>query len=212
MANDPNKLPSRDDNVVGAVPVSSSGKGFNYLWLLLLIPLLLIPFCTRHPAAPDNTANAAATPAPAATVASTPGVVPTPLASTTTNPGLAAPNPFLVNTAGPDQGKVVLLFDANATALGGSGLAAINPVVSYLQLNPNARVSLKGYTDSTGTADVNKRLTEQRINSVKSALTGAGVDAGRIATANFGEAYPVTDNTNPAAREMNRRVEVELAK
>ena len=106
----------------------------------------------------------------------------------------------------------MLNFDVNKTVLGGEAIAALNPVAAYLQLNPNARVSLKGYTDSTGTAEENKRLTEQRINSVKSALTGAGVDASRIAAANFGEAYPVTDNANPAAREVNRRVEVELAK
>ena len=117
-----------------------------------------------------------------------------------------------MNGTGPDKGKVVLNFDVNKTVLGGEAIAALNPVAAYLQLNPAARVSLKGYTDSTGTADENKRLTEARINSVRSALTGAGVDAGRIAAANFGEAYPVTDNATTAAREMNRRVEVELAK
>ena len=47
---------------------------------------------------------------------------------------------------------------------------------------------------------------------MKSTLTDAGIDAQRIETANFGETYPVTDNANPQARELNRRVEVTLAR
>ena len=69
-------------------------------------------------------------------------------------------------------------------------------------------MSLTGYTDNSGSAEVNRQLTQQRVQNVKNAMTGAGVDAGRVATANFGEAYPVTDNSNPQARELNRRVEI----
>ena len=93
-----------------------------------------------------------------------------------------------------------------------AALGTLNAVVAYLQAKPAAHVSLTGYTDNTGSAEVNKQLTQKRFDNVKSALTGAGTDASRIATANFGEAYPITDNASPQARELNRRVEISLAK
>ena len=121
-------------------------------------------------------------------------------------------NPFTVNTTGNDSGKAVLNFDVNSTTPNTAATGMLSAVIAYLQANPAARVSLTGYTDNTGSTEVNQQLTQKRVDNVKSALTGAGVDAGRIATANFGEAYPITDNSNPQARELNRRVEITLAK
>ena len=110
------------------------------------------------------------------------------------------------------MGKAVLNFDANATTPNAASMGTLKAVVAYLQATPVARISLTGFTDNSGSAEVNKRLTQQRVDTVKGALTGAGVDADRITTANFGEAYPITDNSNPQARELNRRVEITLAK
>ncbi len=203
MNNDPNSY-RRDDDVAATPVTNTTSRRFNPLWflLLLLIPLLLLPFC--HHRDPDQSTLATPTPSPA-----TADTTSTPRPNTTAN--LAA-NPFMLTTSGPDMGKAVLNFDANATKPNAASMGTLNTVVAYLQANPVTRISLTGYTDNSGSAETNKQLTQQRVNNVKSALTGAGVDAGRIATANFGEAYPVTDNSNPQAREMNRRVEITLAK
>ena len=195
MNNDPNRR-NRDD--VAATPVvGEQPRRFNPLWylLLLLIPLLLLPFCHHR----DTDRSTDATPAPVTNTASAPTAA-------------TVPNPFTVNTTGNDAGKAVLNFDVNTTTPNADAMGTLRAVIAYLQANPAARVSLTGYTDNTGSAEVNKQLTQKRMDTVKSALTGAGVDAGRIATANFGEAYPITDNSNPQARELNRRVEIALAK
>ena len=203
MNNAPNSY-RRDDDVAATPVTNTAPRRFNPLWflLLLLIPLLLLPFCHHRDADPSSFA----TPAPSPTTANTGG---TPLPNTTTN---SAANPFTLNTSGSDIGKAVLNFDANATTPNAASKGTLNAVAAYLQANPVARVSLTGYTDNSGSAEVNKQLTQQRVDNIKSALTGAGVDAGRITTANFGEAYPVTDNSNPQARELNRRVEITLAR
>ncbi len=194
MNNDPDR---QNPNDIAATPVTgATQRGFNPLWylLLLLIPLLLLPFCHHR----DTDRGADVTPAPTADAAN----------------GSAAtvPNPFTVNTTGNDMGKAVLNFDVNTTTPNTAAMSTLQAVVNYLQTVPAARVSLTGYTDNSGSAEVNKQLTQKRIDTVKSALTGAGVDVARIATANFGEAYPITDNSNPQARELNRRVEITLAK
>ena len=188
----------RNSDNIAAVPLTSR-RAFNPLWLLalLLIPLLMLPFC--HHRDPDRTG--AATPAP---------VVDT--ANTGRSDNAAMANPFTVNATGADAGKAVVNFDVNTTTPNAASMGAMNTVIAYLQATPAARVSLTGYTDNSGSAEVNKQLTQKRVDNVKSALTGAGVDAARISTANFGEAYPVTDNSNPQARELNRRVEIALAK
>ncbi len=177
-------------------------RSFNPLWylLLLLIPLLFLPFCHHRDA--DRTVDATPTP-----TTDTP-------ATTDTGRGVGSNviNPFTVNTTGNDAGKAVLNFDVNTTTPNAAAMGTLSTVIAYLQANPAAHVSLTGYTDNSGSAGVNKQLTQKRVDNVKSALTGAGVDAGRIATANFGEAYPITDNSNPQARELNRRVEITLAK
>ncbi len=183
----------RNPDDTAAVPVTGNTlRGYNPLWLLLLllIPLLFLPFCHHR----NGDRSATATPAPVA------------------SPSTNAANPFTVNTTGNDAGKAVLNFDVNTTAPNAASASTLSAVIAYLQANPAAHVSLTGYTDNSGSADVNKQLTQKRVDNVKSALTGAGVDAGRIATANFGESYPITDNSNPQARELNRRVEITLAK
>ena len=196
MNNDPNSY-RRDDNIAATPVTNTASRRFNPLWflLLLLIPLLLLPFChhrdTDHAVAADATPANVGTERPANTTAE---------------------NPFTVVTTGSDAGKAVLNFEANATKPNATAAGILSSVVAYLQANPAAKVSLKGFTDDTGTAEQNRKLTQQRIDTVKSTLTTAGIDAGRVETANFGEAYPVTDNSNPQARELNRRVEIALAK
>ena len=201
MNNDPTPY-RRDDNIAATPLTNAAPRRFNPLWflLLLLIPLLLLPFCHHRDTDHDHAVVADATPA-----SGTPAnLEPERPASTT------AANPFTAVTTGNDAGKAVLNFDANATQPSAPAAGVLSSVIAYLQANPTAKVSLKGFTDSTGTAEQNRKLTQQRIDMVKSALTSAGIDAGRIETANFGEAYPVTDNANPQARELNRRVEVTL--
>ncbi len=170
--------------------------------MLLLIPLLLLPFCHHRDA--DQVSSAI----PAPTVDTT-RTAATPLLTAT---AAAAANPFTANASGPDAGKAVLNFDANATTPNAPAVSILNAVVVSLQANPAARVSLKGFTDGTGTAELNQKLTQQRIVAVKGARTGAGIDASRIEAANFGEAYPVADHSDARARELNRRVEVTLVR
>lgn len=213
MNNDQDRRNQENDDIA-AVPVTATGqRRFNPLWflLLLLVPLFLLPYC--HHRDPDQSALATPTPSAASlpsAAAASPASTPLPLASAPTTD--LTFNPFTLNASGPDMGKAVLNFDVNATTPNAASSGILNAVVAYLQSIPVARISLTGYTDSSGSTEVNKRLTQQRVNTVKDALVGAGVDAGRIDTANFGEAYPVTDNSSPQARGLNRRVEISLTR
>lgn len=74
----------------------------------------------------------------------------------------------------------------------------------------NTEVRIIGHTDSTGSDDLNDRLSVQRAQATKNYLAARGVDPNRIVIAGRGEHEPVADNVSEAGRAKNRRVEIYL--
>ncbi|VAS20079.1 2-ketogluconate utilization repressor PtxS [Klebsiella pneumoniae] len=72
-------------------------------------------------------------------------------------------------------------------------------------------VNVVGYTDSTGSKDLNMRLSQQRADSVASALITQGVAANRIRTTGMGPANPIASNSTAEGKAQNRRVEITLS-
>ena len=73
-----------------------------------------------------------------------------------------------------------------------------------------AVVEVAGHTDSTGSAQYNQQLSEQRANSVAQYLESQGLASNRVVTIGAGETRPVADNSTPEGRAANRRVELTL--
>jgi len=100
----------------------------------------------------------------------------------------------------------------------------------YLEYDPEAKLSLLGYTDERGTDDYNQALSELRTQSTKSFLVSQGIAAEKIDTTAYGEhkqldEATVTDlqsrNPNPPSETRvrdsrttwlayNRRVDIVL--
>ncbi|HEY7241086.1 MAG TPA: OmpA family protein [Burkholderiales bacterium] len=69
-------------------------------------------------------------------------------------------------------------------------------------------IQITGYTDNTGTADYNQKLSEQRAATVKDFLVKNGIDPSKITILGKGMNDPVADNATKEGRAKNRRVEV----
>jgi OOP family OmpA-OmpF porin len=80
----------------------------------------------------------------------------------------------------------------------------------FLKENKGYDVLIYGYTDSLGKAAANKKLSQNRANSVKEALRRYGISETRLTAIGKGELNPVGDNATKAGRALNRRIEVEL--
>lgn len=80
-----------------------------------------------------------------------------------------------------------------------------------LQANPRTNVRIIGHTDITGTNAVNDALSVRRAASARDFLTARGVTINRIAINGRGSREPLADNSTPAGRAMNRRVEIFVA-
>ncbi len=101
-----------------------------------------------------------------------------------------------------------LLFAAGGTDLEPESSRRIEPLLQYLQGNPKREIIIEGHTDSTGNANENIHLSQQRADAVRQFLISRGIDISRIETRGFGEEVPVATNTTKVGRKLNRRVEV----
>jgi outer membrane protein OmpA-like peptidoglycan-associated protein len=84
-------------------------------------------------------------------------------------------------------------------------------LADVLQQNPQRKVLVEGFTDSTGSSAYNQELSDRRATAVRTALTAMGIAADRVAIRGYGEAYPVAGNDTAQSRQMNRRVEIVLS-
>jgi len=101
-------------------------------------------------------------------------------------------------------------FDSGSATIKPQMRAVLDPFAASLKDDPNARLTIVGHTDSTGTAAINNPLSVERAQSVRDYLAARGVSPTRIQTAGHGEREPVADNSTDAGRARNRRVEIYL--
>ena len=71
-------------------------------------------------------------------------------------------------------------------------------------------VMLRGRTDGTTDSAAESRIARERAAAVRDYLVGAGVDPARIRATYQPIGDFAADNSNPAGRGMNRRVEIEV--
>lgn len=72
---------------------------------------------------------------------------------------------------------------------------------------PGKKVLVVGHTDSTGPADFNQKLSEQRARAVGQILAAAGIPREDIYYQGAGASRPLADNSSEQGRAENRRVE-----
>jgi outer membrane protein OmpA-like peptidoglycan-associated protein len=99
-------------------------------------------------------------------------------------------------------------FNTGSAAIKPELRAVLDPFASSLQGDPNARISIIGHTDSTGSDAVNNPLSIERAQSVRDYLSARGVSSGRIDTFGRGDREPIADNNTESGRARNRRVEI----
>lgn len=88
--------------------------------------------------------------------------------------------------------------------------ATLNDVAKVLVKFDKTFLSIEGHTDSSGAADFNQKLSEQRASSVKSYLMNQNIIAARLNTIGYGETQPVAANNTPQNKALNRRVEIQI--
>jgi len=88
----------------------------------------------------------------------------------------------------------------------------LNNIAAVLRAYPNVNVKIGGYTDSTGDASSNRRLSQQRADAVRQTLVGKGIDARRMKAEGYGSQHPVGNNATDEGRAKNRRIALRVTK
>lgn len=101
-----------------------------------------------------------------------------------------------------------ILFDVGKATLKAGAESNVRKISAVLKQYPNHQISVEGYTDAQGSDAFNKKLSEDRANSVKQALIAGGVDPVLISSKGLGKANPVASNETAEGRQANRRVEI----
>jgi outer membrane protein OmpA-like peptidoglycan-associated protein len=104
-------------------------------------------------------------------------------------------------------------FETGKADLKEESHSLLDEVAKMLKDNPQVElISVEGHTDSTGSPDFNRKLSQQRAESVAKYLSTKGVKAARMEPKGFGPDKPIADNESDAGREANRRVEFNILK
>lgn len=86
--------------------------------------------------------------------------------------------------------------------------ARLDAIKEILKNYPNAKFSIEGHTDSTGSAKINDKLSEDRAKAVMNALIERGVNPENLVAKGFGSSQPVASNKTAAGKAQNRRTEI----
>lgn len=101
-----------------------------------------------------------------------------------------------------------VLFETDKADLMPGAMRSLDKLARFLQENPDREVLVEGHTDSVGSEAYNLNLSQRRAEAAATALMAHGVEADRITTRGYGEAYPEASNESQAGRQQNRRVEM----
>jgi len=99
-------------------------------------------------------------------------------------------------------------FQTGRSVLTTSSYAVLDQVAASLVANPEIRIEIAGYTDSTGRRYMNLRLSMARAGAVRAYLARKGVSPMRMQARGFGASGYIAPNTTLEGRAQNRRVEL----
>ncbi|MFA7327610.1 MAG: OmpA family protein [Candidatus Kapaibacterium sp.] len=100
-----------------------------------------------------------------------------------------------------------LFFDTGEYALKESSNSELKNLLKLLQLNPNMKIKIVGYTDNVGSDASNLTLSKNRANSVYEWLISNNIIKENISSEGMGRKDPVATNDTEEGRQLNRRVE-----
>ena len=124
-------------------------------------------------------------------------------------PSAAAPPQPGVPAVEPSRTYLVF-FDwdrADLTARARQIVAEAAQASTHVQ---TTRIEVNGYTDLSGTAAYNQRLSVRRAQSVQAELVRDGIASGEISIHGYGEANPLVQTAQGVREPQNRRVEIVL--
>ncbi len=103
-----------------------------------------------------------------------------------------------------------VLFKPGTTQLSVDGILKIDAVADVLVKFPKDQVAIQVFTDSSGSAKRNLKLSQKRADAIKEELSAKGATVGSLTATGMGAVNPIATNETPEGRSQNRRAELEI--
>jgi OmpA-OmpF porin, OOP family len=103
-----------------------------------------------------------------------------------------------------------VIFEVGKSKIDPESFTELDLVVKMMSENPKMVIQLEGHTDYLGNAKENLKLSQQRVEAVRSYLSQQGIAKTRLKTKAFGGLQPLSRDNTPEAHRLNRRVEVRI--
>ena len=135
----------------------------------------------------------------------------------------------LINTAGLEPESVIrrdlemvpfkvgetvrlnnIFFDTGKATLREESFRELDRVIKLFTYAPNLKIEIDGHTDSVGSENSNKELSEARAKTVRDYLLSKDLSPDKINYLGFGESSPIAENDSETGRQLNRRVEFKI--
>lgn len=103
--------------------------------------------------------------------------------------------------------RLLVFFDFNSADLTAASYPELDRAVHLMKAVPAMKVQIAGYTDSVGTDEYNRDLSQRRANAVRDYIVHHGIQKARVVAQGYGKDSPIADNGTEDGRAANRRVE-----
>ena len=189
-------LPARDAVPVAAVAAARSNRGWAVPVVMGALAIAgLMWWSGRHDVQPQT----------ATVETQTSFALPKPVGTSGTLPAEAIP------IRSTDRMKFDRIeFINGSSTLTPESRERIGSIAAALTAHPGTRISITGYTDSSGNEAANVTLSRARASAVREALRVEGISTRRIQIEGYGSQNPVASNDTEEGRAQNRRVMVEV--
>ena len=104
----------------------------------------------------------------------------------------------------------IIEFESGSAILTDTGNKILDEMVVALTKVGAKKVKIIGHTDSSGDANKNTVLSQERATAVQNYLVSKSISVDRLSTAGKGSSQPVADNSTVEGRKKNRRIEFEV--
>lgn len=105
-----------------------------------------------------------------------------------------------------------ILFNVNSDVISDASYIPLNELIVLLSSHSTASLIIEGHTDATGSAKLNKQLSQRRAESVLRYLVEKGIDRSRLSAIGYGSERPIASNATKEGQAINRRVALKLEK
>jgi outer membrane protein OmpA-like peptidoglycan-associated protein len=109
--------------------------------------------------------------------------------------------------ASPDR---IIFFDQDSNEFAELELEKLSRVAEIILQNPQAEVTIHGYSDATNNPDYNALVAESRGNAVKVYLIGKGVPSKSLTVVNHGSDSSKANHPGVKSNPLRSRVEIEI--